>query len=190
MRKLILQEWVTVNGFAAGPAGEIDFFTAPELSNGVDDDLLHFIDTLDLILLGAATYRMFADYWPEATTDKEPVADKLNAMPKIVFSKSLHHAPWGKWEDARVVKGNAADEVKRLKQEPGKDMVVWGSISLAQSLIKAGVIDEYQFWVCPTVLGSGKLVFPDDPATLNMTLIETKQYASGLVFLRYAPDGK
>lgn len=190
MRKLILQEWVTINGFAAGPNGEIDFFTAPELSKGVDDDLLHFIDSIDLILLGANTYRMFADFWPEMTTDKEPVADKLNAKPKVVFSKSLDHASWGKWEAARVVKDNAADEVRKLKQQSGKDMVVWGSISLAQSLIKAGIVDEYQFWMCPSVLGKGKPVFPEDVAPLNIKLLETKRYNSGLVFLRYASDGK
>lgn len=69
-------------------------------------------------------------------------------------------------------------------------MVIWESISLAQSLIKEGVIDEYQFWVCPSVLGKGKPVFPEDVALLNIKLLETKRYDSGLVFLRYAPDGK
>lgn len=187
MRKVILQEWVTIDGFAAGPQGEIDFFADPELNKGSDEDLFSFMDTIDTILLGAATYRMFVEYWPTATVDTEVIADRLNATPKLVFSKTLQRAPWGKWEDAVVVQNDAADEVRKLKQQPGKNMVLWGSISLAQSLIRANLIDEYQLRVCPSVLGSGKALFPDGPAGLELTYLETKTYDTGLVFLRYEP---
>ncbi len=187
MKKLILQEWVTIDGFAAGSNGEIDFFASPHLNEGSDEDILQFMDTIDTILLGAVTYRMFADFWPTATTDTEIVADKLNATPKIVFSKTLHHAPWGKWNEAKVIKNNAAEEIAKLKQQPGKDMILWGSISLAQSLMKEGLIDEYQLRVCPVALGKGKRLFPDDISTLDMKHLKTKTYNSGMVLLRYQP---
>ncbi|MGH7719276.1 MAG: dihydrofolate reductase family protein [Gemmatimonadaceae bacterium] len=185
MRKVILQEWVTIDGFAAGPNGELDFFASSVLNEGSDRDLLRFIDTVDTILLGAVTYRLFVDFWPTATTDDEIIADKLNATPKIVFSQTLDRAPWGKWGEAKVVKTSAAEEINELKRRPGKDMVLWGSISLAQSLMKEGLIDECHLRVCPVALGKGRRLFPDDVSTIDMKLLETRAYESGLVLLRY-----
>lgn len=185
MRRVILQEWVTIDGFAAGPAGDLGFFSSPVLNEGSDEDLLRFIDTVDTILLGAVTYRLFADFWPTATTDDEIIADKLNATPKVVFSRTLERAPWGKWDAARLVKDGAAKEITHLKQQPGKDMVLWGSLSLAQSLMREGLIDECHLRVCPLALGNGRRLFPDDIGALTMKLLETKTYQSGLVLLRY-----
>ncbi|GAB3331685.1 dihydrofolate reductase family protein [Larkinella ripae] len=187
MRNVILQEWVTVDGFAAGPQGEIDFFTAPELSTESDEDILAFMEGIDTILLGATTYREFVEYWPKATTDTEVIADRLNTTPKLVFSKTLERAPWGTWPEATVIKTEAAEAVRALKQQTGKNMVLWGSIALAQHLIKAGLIDEYQLRICPSALGQGKPLFPADLARPNLKHLETKTYASGLVLLRYEP---
>ena len=187
MRKVILQEWVTIDGFAAGPNGETDFVASPEFNKSSDDDVLRFMDTIDTILLGAVTYRLFVDFWPATTTDTEIIADKLNATPKIVFSKTLDKAPWGKWDEAVVVKKSATEEIIKLKKQPGKSMVLWGSISLAQSLMKVGLIDEYQLRICPVAIGNGKQLFPDDIGTLNMKHLETKTYDSGMVLLRYQP---
>lgn len=185
MRKLILQEWLTVDGYAAGPNNELDFFTSPELNKYSDDDLLLFMEGIDTILLGANTYRLFVDFWPAATTDTEVIADTLNATPKIVFSKTLQHAPWGKWEDAIIVKNDAAEEVRNLKQQQGKNMVLWGSLSLAQSLMKEGLIDEFHLRICPSFLGKGKPLFPANITARDMELLETKIYASGVVLLCY-----
>src|SRR5690606_38828288 len=120
------------------------------------------------MLLGRNTYQLFAGFWPEATTDQELVADKLNALGKIVFSQTLGSAPWGKWEAGRVVKGMLADEIKQLKQQPGKDMVVWGSLSLVQSLIRESLVDEYIFMVCPVAIGAGKEIFPEKKVGLKL----------------------
>jgi dihydrofolate reductase len=188
MRRVILQEWVTIDGYAAGPNGETDFVTSPEFNKESDEDLLQFIDTIDTILLGALTYRLFVDFWPTATTDTEIVADKLNATPKVVFSQSLYRAPWGKRKEARVVKTPAGEEVARLKMQPGKNIVLWGSISLAQSLMSEGLIDEYHLRVCPVVLGKGRPLFADSIKTPGMKLLETKAYKAGLVSLRYKPS--
>lgn len=185
MRKVILQEWVSLDGFAAGPNGETDFFASPDLSPGSDEDILRAMDDIDTILLGATTYRMFAEYWPTATTDTEIIADKLNATPKLVFSQTLDRAPWGTWPEATVVKHSAGEELARLKQQPGQDMVLWGSIALAQSLMQDRLIDEYQLRVCPVVLGAGKRLFRDDGATRELQLLGAKTYDSGLVLLRY-----
>ena len=185
MRKVILQEWLTIDGFAAGPNGEIDFVTSNELNKYSDKDLLQYMDTIDTILLGAATYQLFVEFWPTATTDMEIIADKLNATPKIIFSKNLDRAPWGKWDEARVVKTNAAEEINKLKQQPGKNMVLWGSISLAQSLIKENLIDEYHLRICPIAIGSGKSLFPNKMDSLNLKLVDIKKYDSGLVLLHY-----
>jgi dihydrofolate reductase len=129
MRKVVVQQFVTLDGYAAGPNGELDFVTetgaaADPTSGPFVDDQLAFIESLDAILLGAVTYRMFAGYWPEQTTETQAIADALNATPKIVFSSTLESAPWGSWEPARLVSGSAAEEVRWLKAEPGNE---WSS---------------------------------------------------------------
>jgi dihydrofolate reductase len=179
---------VTIDGLAAGPNDSVDFVpaaTAGDQSFGRRQ--LGFIDSIDAILLGRVTYELFAAYWPEVNSgDDKPFADKLNAIPKFVFSKTLDRAPWGKWPAAAIVKTSAAKEVARLKQESGKDMVIWGSISLAQSLMRDGLIDEYQLVVCPVVMGSGKPLF-GDVGSSNLTLLSTKSFDRGTVLLAYAP---
>jgi dihydrofolate reductase len=187
LKKVILQEFITLDGFVADRKGGVNFFDflAGEGGREVDEDLLEFIGTIDTILLGANTYRMFVDFWPNATTVTEIVADRLNATPKIVFSKTLTKAPWGTWEDAKVVASDTTTKIEELKQGPGKDMVIWGSISLAQSLMKEKLIDEYELRICPVVLGDGLKLFPDDLRVGHLNLLETKTYKNGLVFLRY-----
>ncbi len=187
MRKLILQEFVTVDGCAAGPNGEIDFldFLAGDGSKDLDVDTSQMMDSVDTILLGANTYQIFADYWPTATTETEVIADKVNTTPKIIFSKNLAQAPWGKWQAATVVKTDAVPKIKSLKQQAGKNMVLWGSISLAQSLMAAKLIDEYRLQVLPFSFGKGKRLFSDNSEGFNLKLLQAKTYASGLVALHY-----
>jgi dihydrofolate reductase len=187
MRKVILQEWLTVDGFATDRNGELDFVTSPQFNKESDKDLLLFMDTVDTILLGAVTYKLFVDFWPAATTETEIIADRLNGTKKIVFSNSLKQAPWGKWPDATIVRTDASKEINKLKTQPGKNMVLWGSISLAQSLIKENLIDEYHLRICPVVVGSGRSLFPNNMDSLNLTLVEFKKYTSGLIFLHYEP---
>ncbi len=185
MRRLILQEWLSLDGFTADENGKLDFFTTSELNKYSDNDVLSFMDNIDTILLGRVTYELFADFWPTATTDTEVIADKLNETQKIVFSNSLTKAPWGKWPDAQIIKGEAVNEVRNLKAKSGKNMVLWGSISLAQSLIKENLIDEYHLRICPTAVGAGRSLFPNMKDYINLKLMEFKKYDSGLVFLHY-----
>lgn len=187
MRKVILQEFVTLDGLAAGSHDSVDFIPASTQGDqSFGREQLKLMDAIDTILLGSVTYRMFADYWPVVTKGEDKsFADKLNEIPKIVFSKTLDSAPWGKWEEAKVVKNSAAQEVAKLKQRSGKDMVIWGSISLAQSLMKEGLIDEYRLVTCPVVLGSGRPLFLDKVDALDLRLLEAKTLDLGAVQLRY-----
>jgi dihydrofolate reductase len=188
MRKLVVQQFVTLDGFAAGTGGELDFVAgaaADPTSGPFVENQLAFIESLDVILLGAVTYRMFAAYWPEQTTETQAIADALNATPKVVFSSTLESAPWGSWEPARIVSGSAADEVHRLKAEAGNDMVVWGSLTLSDSLMGEGLVDEYRLQVCPVVLGRGKRLFEDGLPAQQLTHLETTTYDE-MVAVRYA----
>jgi len=188
MRKVVVQEFVTLDGFAAGPEGDLDFVqgasSGDPTSGELVDDQLAFISTVDTILLGATTYRMFSAYWPEQTVETQGIADALNATPKVVFSRTLESAPWGDWEPARVVSSSAGEEVRRLKEEEGGDMVVWGSLTLAESLMRNDLVDEYRLWVCPVVIGRGKRLFADLLDERWLKLVETKTY-DGVVATRY-----
>src|SRR5262249_54368629 len=132
------------------------------------------------------TYKMFAGYWPNVTEGKEKeFADKFNALNKIVFSKKLDKAPWGKWSAAKIVKESPRDTVAKLKRESGKDIVIFGSISIVQALMKDGLIDEHRLVVCPVVLGDGRRLFAEKRGALNLKLSATKSFDRGAVLLRY-----
>ena len=187
MRKLILEEWISLDGYVADKDGQLDFFTnlVAEQNKYSDADQLKFLETIDTILLGRKTYDLFVEFWPTATTDKEVIADKLNETKKITFSNSIAKAPWGKWPEAEIITGEATDAIKKLKLLPGKNMVMWGSISLAQSLMKENLIDEYHLQLCPVLLGGGRSLFPGDMNLEQLKLLEVRQYNTGTVFLNY-----
>ena len=190
MRKLILEEWLTLDGYAADRDGGLGFFPSTEANKHSDRDQLEFLDGVDTILLGRRTYELFVDFWPTATTEQEIIADRLNALPKVVFSNTLREAPWGKWAPARVVPGDAVAEIRRMKAQDGKHMVLWGSLSLARDLMAADLIDEYHLQFCPTILGGGRALFPDLPGALNLERVSLRTYETGVVFLHYEPRRK
>ncbi len=187
MRKLILEEWVSLDGYVTDKDGGLDFFTnlTAEQNTYSDADQLKFLETVDTILLGRKTYELFVDFWPGATTDQEVIADKLNGMNKIVFSNTITKAPWGDWPEANIITGEAAAAIRKLKEQPGKDMVLWGSISLAQSLMKEGLIDEYHIQLCPILNGGGRKLFPEQMDVLKLKPVAIKQYNTGTVFMNY-----
>lgn len=189
-RKVILQEFMSLDGFVADAHDGVDFVPA---SNSGDvafgQRQLRFMDSIDALLLGRKTYQMFAKYWPNVASgeDKE-FADKINATPKFVFSKTLKRAPWGDFEDATIVRTSAAKEIVRLKQESGKNMVIWGSISLAQSLVEEELIDEFQIIVCAVVLGRGRNLFRKPLDSLAIKLRNSQSFERGSVLLTYAAE--
>ena len=184
MRKVIFQEWLSMDGYAADANNSVSFIESVALNKYSDIDLLKFMDGIDTILLGANTYQLFVDFWPDCSTKQEIIADKLNSTPKIIFSKKMDKAPWGKWPDATVIKEDAVTALRKLKLQDGKDMVLWGSISLAQAFMKANLIDEYHLRICPLVLGGGRLLF-ENTGHMDFELSGTKQYEGGLMLLQY-----
>ncbi|MPZ95386.1 MAG: hypothetical protein GEU96_10870 [Propionibacteriales bacterium] len=129
----------------------------------------------------------FVTFWPMATTATQPIADAMNATPKVVFSRTLQRDPW---EETRVVATSAAEEVARLRQQPGMDIVVWRSLSLAQSLMRGHLVDEYRLLVCPVALGTGRPVFPADLSLHEMTLVDSLVYECGVLSLTYQPTAR
>jgi dihydrofolate reductase len=177
---------------------------------GDDEDMSWVIDTFDAemgkdiasgfqetgaILLGRVTYDIMSAYWPTAIPDgnydydnpaegsEDPViTERMNNLPKIVFSRTLERADWN---SSSIVRDNIGEEVAKLKQQPGKDLMIQGSASVVQQLTNLGLIDEYRLLVHPVVLGSGKPLFQhiDDRATLK--LIDSKVYGNGVIGVKY-----
>jgi len=187
MRKLIVEEWISLDGFAEDANGKLDYFPTTKENRYADEQQLKFLDTVDTILLGRKTYELFVDYWPKASTKEEIIADRLNEIPKLVCSNTLKHAPWGKWPDATIAPGNAIDVVTNLKKQPGRNIILWGSLSLTQTLMKANLVDLYKLRICPTVVGGGRPLFPAFNAYQSLKLIEHGAYDSGLINLTYEP---
>ena len=164
------------------PAPVTSSTSSTRVAEQADDDNLELLESVDTMLLGATTYRLFVDFWPTATDDV--IAPKLNALRKVVVSSTLDSAPWGDWEPGEIVTDPVA-AVAALKAEDGKDIILWGSITLFHTLLVAGLVDEVQLRVCPVVLGGGKSVFPTGGAAINLELIEARPWARGGVLLRY-----
>jgi len=187
MRKVLLSNLVTLDGFFAGPKGELDWHIVDEEFNQYAIDLLSKVDAL---LFGKVTYQLMADYWPAAATNPSTpksdveIADKMNNLPKIVFSKTLQEV---KWNNSRLVKDNIAEEISKMKQQPGKDMVIFGSGSVVSTFMQHGLIDEYRIIVNPIVLGNGKPLFKGINGKQNLKLLKTKVLGSGVVILYYEP---
>lgn len=184
MRKIIVSEMVSVDGFFARSNGEIDWHVVDEEFNQYAINLLN---TLDTILFGRVTYEMFESYWPAAAKDPATsksdleIANKINNIHKIVFSKTLEKVGWN---NVKLLKDVIPDDIRKLKQQPGKDMVIYGSGSIVSEFAKHELIDEYRLFVAPVTLGKGKPLFKEK---LNLKLIESKQFGNGNVLLRYEP---
>jgi len=168
---------MSLDGFFEGPNHELDWFVVDEEFFAYARDMLRGVDT---IVFGRKTYQHMADYWPSAPADE--IADQMNNLPKIVFSRTLESA---EWQNSTLVKSDAIAEISKLKQLPGKDMVILGSASLASFLLQQGLIDEYRVILNPVLLGSGRPLFQDVKQRLRLKLSRTKLFGSGVVVLYY-----
>lgn len=184
MRKLIVQQWVTVDNIAAEEDGGLSFVSgepfAEDDRSAFKASVMGFIDSVDTMLLGANTYAQSVGYWPSATEQGE-YGEKLNNLTKFVASSKLEAAPWGDYPSATVTRDPVAT-VRELKGQPGKDIWLWGSLTLMRSLFDSGVVDEVQLRVCPTTRGRGTRVFEDRQ---DLALLEATGFDNGVVLLRY-----
>jgi dihydrofolate reductase len=184
MRKIIFQNMVTLDGFFEGPHQEIDWHMVDEDFN---NESLKINESADTLLFGRITYELMANYWPteEGLRDDPRIARMMNSFQKVVFSRTLDTVDWN---NSRLVKGDAAQEAARLKQLPGKDIVIFGSADLAVDLIDHDLIDEFRIFINPVVLGDGHPLFKDIKKPLKLRLVNTRVFKNGLVLLVYHPD--
>lgn len=182
MRKLVVTENMTLDGVV----DKMDQWFSPtdggEDIAGVNREQMK---TTGAVLLGRTTYQEFKGFWPRQTDDKTGVTDYLNRTPKYVFSSSLTQAD-ADWQNTTVLRGQLADEVAALKNQEGADIVVSGSISLAQSLAREKLVDEYRLFIYPAILGNGRRLFSEGIEG-RLQLTDTQTFESGVVLLIYRP---
>jgi dihydrofolate reductase len=188
MRKLIVSEFVTLDGVMEDPGGAEGFSRggwAFRFQRGPEGDRYKLDETLaaGALLLGRVTYEGFAAVWP-SVTDDSGFAAKMNEMPKFVVSGSLDKADWN---NSTVLAGDPATEVAELKRQPGGDILVTGSAMLVQALMEHGLVDEYRLMVYPIVLGSGKRLFGAADAAAPLRLVEARPVGEGIIILTYHP---
>jgi dihydrofolate reductase len=187
MRKLKLQMQLSIDGFVAGPNGEMDWMTW-----NWDDELKNFVKALtepvDCILLGRKMTEGFVAYWKSITTDPQdpqyPFARKMYDTPKVAFSKTLKKSAW---DNTALATGDVAEEVNKSKNQAGGDIVVYGGANFVSSLIKNNLIDEYNLFINPAAIGKGITIFGDAEQKLNLKLIKATPFACGIVALTYSP---
>jgi dihydrofolate reductase len=185
--KVVVTEFVTVDGVVEDPGGSEDFDRggwAFKFDRGDDGDKFKLDEAMEseALLLGRVTYEGFAEAWPSREGE---FADKFNAMPKYVVSTTLENPEWA---NSTVISGEVGAEVSRLKQELDGDLVVHGSASLVQALTQEDLVDEYRLMVFPTVLGSGKRLFGDTDVARTLELVDAKPVGpDGVVILTYVP---
>jgi dihydrofolate reductase len=179
MRKIIESTFVTLDGVIQDPQN----WSPPYW----DDEHLNYnqnlMRTADTMLLGRVTWEGFAQAWPPRAGKGDAFADKFNEMPKYVASRTLRAASW----NTTVLKGDAATEVQKLKQQDGGDIIKYGTGEFSRALLAHKLVDEFHFWMFPVVVGSGTRLFDGIDAMTHLKLVDTTTFASGIVILVYAP---
>ena len=187
MGQLVVQEFVTADGFAANTNNEFDAYGMLEGGTAeFDRSQLAWLDTVDAMVLGAATYRMFVEFWPTPASDGEVIAPALNGLRRFVFSRSLRNAPWGELPAATIESGDAVEAIRRIKLEVKGTIVLWGSLTLGEAFFEAGEVDAVRLVVMPFAIGAGRGVFPAGLDPTLLSLRSAKSYDAGLVELDYA----
>ena len=185
MRKILAFLVTTVDGYYEGPNQEFDW---PVVDEEFNEFGLEQLDEIGTLLFGRVTYQGMASYWPTpaAQQDDPRVAAKMNGLPKVVVSRTLDKAEWA---NTRLVKDDVAAELTKLKQQPGKDIAIFGSSDLTVSLLRMGLVDELRIMVHPVVLGAGKSLFRTATERIGLELVKTRSFRSGSVMLYYRPAG-
>jgi dihydrofolate reductase len=181
MRKVVSELFISLDGVVESP-GEWQF-------DHFDEDMMaamgEHIAAEDTILLGRVTYQEWAPYWPTSTD--EPYASHINNTPKVVVSTTLERV---EWKNSTLIKGNLAEAISKLKQQPGKNIGVAGSPTLARSLLQQDLLDELTLMVHPVVVGSGKRLFKEGGGLKRLKLVASKTTKTGVSILTYQPYGR
>jgi dihydrofolate reductase len=184
MRRVLVQQWVSVDGMVAGRNGETDVFEAVTDFAASDRHNAALLDSVDEVLLGRRTYEEFVQFWP--TAGGEALAPLINALPKTVASSTLGAAPWGAHRPARIVP-DAVEHV-RSRREAGATgtTIVWGSITVMRALLRAGLVDELELFVAPVLLGTGTPLLDPAGPTVRLTLRDSETWPGGSLRVHYA----
>jgi dihydrofolate reductase len=183
MRKLVVSEWLSLDGVF--DADTMQQWFHPYDSKDRQQRITELVLASDAFLFGRVTYEMLAGYWPKVkNNDKDDleIANRLNSSPKYVVSSTLKQAEWSK---SIIINNSVVQEITKLKQQPGHNLLVFGSATLVESLMDADLIDEYRLLVHPIIMGSGKRAFKDGMTTTKLTLGETTTLSSGVISLCY-----
>lgn len=183
MRRLVLSFWISLDGYSCDDGTEL-YRVMQEMPDDEEQDE-YFVGGLQQVgthVLGRVTYEAWAEFWPKLDT---PVARAMNDIPKVVFSSTLQSADW---PETRIASGDTAEEIARLKAEPGGDIVAHGGVGFARSLIRLGLVDEYRLLVLPAAVGHGQPLFTDLDHPLTLRLLSCKGFSSGLMELAYSPS--
>ena len=177
---------ISLDGYTAGPNGEMDWV---KLDDSLWDYVTGVTDAADTALFGANTYELMEAYWPTAADKPNATkhdidhANWVNAATKLVFSKTLEKT---NWQGTRIISGDIKQEMTKLKEQPGKNLVMIGSASLAQSFMQMGLIDELRLNVNPVILGSGKSLFEGIRQPISLSLVDTQTFESGVLAVTYS----
>lgn len=181
MRKIIASVIITLDSVVEAP----HLWSLPVSDDSVETFALEQLSACDALLLGRETYEGFAQAWPNITDDRG-FADRMNRYPKYVVSSTLTDPGW----NAEVVTGDLTTEITKLKDQPGKDILIFGSGTLVTSLIEHGLLDELRLMVNPVVAGTGRRLFPGEGPLTRWALDGTRTFDSGVVLLAYRPEPK
>jgi len=184
MRKLYVFNMMSLDGFIARTNGDLDWHN---VDKEFDDFAIEQLASTGMILFGRVTYDMMAAFWPTpGAIESDPVvAEAMNSLPKIAFSKTLQRADWSNSSLAREI---VAEEISALKREAGKDIAIFGSSTLVSAFSELGLIDEYRVMVNPVVLGSGIPLFNGMDRYLKLKFLQARPFRSGNLLLYYTPD--
>jgi dihydrofolate reductase len=194
MRRVIVSEFVSLDGVIEDPGGSGESDRGGwsfQADHGPEGDRFKFdeLAAADALLLGRVTYEGFAAAWPQMEEQTGEYGAWMNGYPKHVASRTLQEPL--EWNNSTLIKGEVAQEVSKLKEQPGKDILVFSSGELARTLMEHDLIDEYRLMVFPILVGKGKRLFGDTEETKAMKLVNTKQVGpDGVLILTYRPAGK
>jgi dihydrofolate reductase len=183
MRRVVLSFWISLDGYSCDEGSEL-YRVMREMPDDEQQDE-YFVSRLRQAgthIMGRVTYESMAEFWPKFDN---PVAGAMNDIPKVVFSRTLRSAGW---PESRIASGDTAEEIARLKAEPGGDIVAHGGVEFARSLIRLGLVDEYRLLVLPAAVGQGQPLFTGLDHPLTLRLLACRGFPSGLLELVYSPS--
>ncbi len=183
MRKVIASELVSLDGVVESP----EKWHFPYFNDEMGEAIGAAMAASDAMLMGRVLYEEWAAFWPNQDPDENPFAARMNGVQKYVVSTTLEEPL--EWQNSTLIGDNVAEEISRLKEQPGKDISISGSPTLVRSLLRDDLIDELRLMVHPIVVGSGKRLFEDGGDQQALQLLDSKTFSTGVVYLTYQPAG-